>query len=70
MSVLTSQNAEYKNQKTEQKLEKLGKKQKTKEGSLTKAGNGLLFHALGRNTIGAENFHGRVRNGIVCSPLA
>ena len=34
------------------------------------AGNGLLFHALRRNTIGAESFHVRVRNGIVCSPLA
>ena len=27
-------------------------------------GGDLLFHVLGRSTIGAEGFHGRVRDGI------
>ena len=29
-------------------------------------GGDLLFHVLGRSTIGAEGFHGRVRDGIGC----
>ena len=29
-------------------------------------GGDLLFHALRRSTIGAEGFHGRVRDGIGC----
>ena len=29
-------------------------------------GGVLLSHALGRSTIGAEGFHGRVRDGIGC----
>ena len=29
-------------------------------------GSDLLFHVLGRSTIGAEGFHGRVRDGIGC----
>src|ERR1700740_378367 len=29
-------------------------------------GSDLLFHALRRSTIGAEGFHGRVRDGIGC----
>ena len=29
-------------------------------------GGGLLSHVLGRSTIGAEGFHGRVRDGIGC----
>src|SRR5205085_11118002 len=33
-------------------------------------GSDLLFRALGRSTIGAEGFHGRVRDGIGCWPLA
>ena len=33
-------------------------------------GGDLLSRALRRSTIGAEGFHGRVRNGIGCSPLA
>ncbi len=33
-------------------------------------GGDLLFHALRRSTIGAEGFHGRVRDGIGCWPLA
>ena len=33
-------------------------------------GGDLLSHALRRSTIGAEGFHGRVRDGIGCSPLA
>jgi hypothetical protein len=33
-------------------------------------GGALLSRALRRSTIGAEGFHGRVRNGIGCSPLA
>ncbi len=45
-------------------------KNTTKNKIFKWAGNGLLFHALRRNTIGAESFHVRVRNGIVCSPLA
>ena len=43
---------------------------KNEENFFRSAGSGLLFHALRRNTIGAENFHVRVRNGIVCSLLA
>src|SRR6266545_4323021 len=30
------------------------------------SGGDLLFHALRRSTIGAEGFHGRVRDGIGC----
>jgi hypothetical protein len=33
-------------------------------------GGDLLSHALRRSTIGAEGFHGRVRDGIGCGPLA
>ena len=33
-------------------------------------GSDLLSRALGHSTIGAEGFHGRVRNGIGCNPLA
>ena len=29
-------------------------------------GNDLLFHALRQSTIGANSFHGRVRDGIGC----
>ncbi len=38
--------------------------------SLTWPGGDLLSHALRRSTIGAEGFHGRVRDGIGCGPLA
>ena len=31
-----------------------------------RSGGDLLFHALRRSTIGAEGFHGRVRDGIGC----
>ena len=34
--------------------------------ALSRPGSDLLFHALRRSTIGAEGFHGRVRNGIGC----
>ena len=34
------------------------------------AGGDLLFRGLSLSTIGAENFQGRVRDGIVCSFLA
>ena len=37
---------------------------------LGRPGGDLLFHALRRSTIGAEGFHGRVRDGIGCGPLA
>ena len=33
-------------------------------------GGALLSHVLRRSTIGAEGFHGRVRNGVGCRPLA
>ena len=33
-------------------------------------GSDLLSRALRHSTIGAESFHGRVRNGIGCIPLA
>ena len=33
-------------------------------------GGDLLSHVLRRSTIGAEGFHGRVRDGIGCRPLA
>ena len=33
-------------------------------------GGDLLSHVLRRSTIGAESFHGRVRDGIGCWPLA
>ena len=33
-------------------------------------GGDLLSHVLRRSTIGAEGFHGRVRDGIGCGPLA
>ena len=33
-------------------------------------GGDLLSHALRRSTIGAEGFHGRVRDGIGCRTLA
>ena len=38
--------------------------------SLIWPGGDLLSHALRRSTIGAEDFHGRVRDGIGCGPLA
>ena len=37
---------------------------------LGRPGSDLLSHALRRSTISAEGFHGRVRNGIGCRPLA
>ena len=37
---------------------------------LCRPGGDLLSHALRRSTIGAEGFHGRVRDGIGCGPLA
>ena len=37
---------------------------------LGRPGSDLLFHALRRSTIGAKGFHGRVRDGIGCRPLA
>jgi hypothetical protein len=38
--------------------------------ALGRPGSDLLSRALRHSTIGAEGFHGRVRNGIRCSPLA
>ncbi len=38
--------------------------------ALGRSGGDLLSHALRRSTIGAEGFHGRVRDGIGCGPLA
>ncbi len=38
--------------------------------ALGRTGGDLLSHALRRSTIGAEGFHGRVRDGIGCMPLA
>src|ERR1700759_144242 len=38
----------------------------TNEAWLYWPGGDLLFHVLGRSTIGAEGFHGRVRDGIGC----
>lgn len=35
-----------------------------------KAGGDLLFRGLSQSTIGAEDFQGRVRDGIVCGFLA
>src|ERR1051325_1150284 len=35
-------------------------------GRPARPGNDLLFRALRRSTIGAEGFHGRVRDGIGC----
>src|SRR5438045_2450833 len=35
-------------------------------GGIGGPGGDLLFHALRRSTIGAEGFHGRVRDGIGC----
>src|SRR2546423_11422487 len=37
---------------------------------LARPGGDRLSRALGRSTIGAEGFHGRVRDGIGCWPLA
>ncbi len=37
---------------------------------LGRPGAALLSHALRHSTIGAEGFHGRVRDGIGCRPLA
>mgnify|MGYP006865126227 CR=1 FL=1 len=37
---------------------------------LRRPGGDLLSHALRRSTIGAEGFHGRVRDGIGCGTLA
>ena len=37
---------------------------------LGRPGGDLLSHVLRRSTIGAESFHGRVRDGIGCLPLA
>ena len=36
----------------------------------SRPGSDLLSHALRRSTIGAEGFHGRVRDGIGCGSLA
>jgi hypothetical protein len=36
----------------------------------SRSGGDLLFRGLSRSTIGAEGFHGRVRDGIGCWPLA
>ena len=38
--------------------------------ALGRPGSDLLSRALRHSTIGAESFHGRVRNGIGCSPFA
>ena len=38
--------------------------------AICRPGSDLLSHVLRRSTIGAEAFHGRVRNGIGCSHLA
>ena len=38
--------------------------------ALGRPGGDLLSHALRRSTIGAEGFHGRVRDGIGCRTLA
>src|ERR1700738_1062045 len=38
--------------------------------ALGSPGSDLLSRVLRHSTIGAEGFHGRVRNGIGCSPLA
>ncbi len=38
--------------------------------ALVGPGGDLLSRALRRSTIGAEGFHGRVRDGIGCWPLA
>ena len=38
--------------------------------ALGRPGSDLLSHVLRRSTIGAEGFHGRVRNGIGCSRSA
>ncbi len=38
--------------------------------ALRRPGDDLLSHASSRSTIGAEGFHGRVRDGIGCRPLA
>ena len=37
---------------------------------LCRPGSDLLSRGLSQSTIGAEGFHGRVRNGIGCMPLA
>ena len=37
---------------------------------VSRPGGDLLSHVLRRSTIGAEGFHGRVRDGIGCRPLA
>ena len=37
---------------------------------LGRPGSDLLSRVLRHSTIGAEGFHGRVRNGIGCSPFA
>ena len=38
--------------------------------AIGRPGGDLLSHVLRRSTIGAEGFHGRVRDGIGCRPLA
>ena len=38
------------------------------DSGLSGPGGDLLSHALRRSTIGAEGFHGRVRDGIGCVP--
>ena len=38
--------------------------------ALSRPGSDLLSHALRRSTIGAEAFHGPVRDGMVCRRLA
>ena len=39
-------------------------------GAAGRPGGDLLSRVLRRSTIGAEGFHGRVRDGIGCGPLA
>lgn len=39
---------------------------KIRVGRAGRPGSDLLFRALRRSTIGAEGFHGRVRDGIGC----
>jgi hypothetical protein len=43
---------------------------KVEEGIRSKLGSALLSRGLSRSIIGAEGLNGRVRDGIVCFPLA
>ena len=40
------------------------------KSALRRPGGDLLSRALRRSTIGAEGFHGRVRDGVGCKTLA